>query len=134
MTLDDVRIETDHLVLRELTDDDFDSVHVYASDPDVVKLLSWGPNSEDDTRAFLRQAAEERKVDPRASYRLGVVSTEEDKLIGACHLVIPVATERVGRITYVLNKDYWRRGFMGEAVRGILKFGFCWVLFFSGGS
>lgn len=37
-----VRLGTDRLVLRELEASDFTAVHGYATDPDIVRYMSWG--------------------------------------------------------------------------------------------
>lgn len=120
----DIRLETENLILRELAERDHAEVHAYASDPEVVDMLRWGPNSEGDTRAFLERAARARDADPRRSFTLAVVLKAEERVVGACRLLLPIRSERLGKITFVLNKSYWRRGLMAEAARELLRFGF----------
>ncbi|MGA2510195.1 MAG: hypothetical protein ABSG27_08175 [Candidatus Acidiferrales bacterium] len=38
-------IETNRLLLREFRDADEQAMHEYASDPEVVRLMIWGPNT-----------------------------------------------------------------------------------------
>jgi RimJ/RimL family protein N-acetyltransferase len=45
-------IETERLLLRELRADDENDIHEYASDPEVVRLMIWGPSTPDLTRGF----------------------------------------------------------------------------------
>ena len=56
MTKPEPPLQTGRLVLRELTDSDFGAVHAYASDPEVVRYMPWGPNSEAETREFIERA------------------------------------------------------------------------------
>ena len=49
-------IETERLHLREIRATDEDDIHAYASDPEVVRLMIWGPNTREATREFLDRA------------------------------------------------------------------------------
>jgi len=48
-------IRTKRLVLREFQVDDWQSVHEYASDEDVIRYVEWGPNSEADSKNFVEK-------------------------------------------------------------------------------
>ncbi len=50
----DVTLPTSRLVLREFTAEDLAAVHAYGSDPQVTRWTVFGPNTENDTREFLR--------------------------------------------------------------------------------
>jgi RimJ/RimL family protein N-acetyltransferase len=119
----DVELVTQNLLLREYRSEDFDDVHAYASDPKVVELLRWGPSSENETRAFLERMQQRRQEKPRSVYGLAVVLREEQKVIGGVQLVVPIPTQRAADMSYVLSQQYWRRGFMAEAVRELVRFG-----------
>jgi ribosomal-protein-alanine N-acetyltransferase len=45
--------QTERLLLREFQRTDWREVHEYASDPQVVRFMSWGPNTEEETRGFI---------------------------------------------------------------------------------
>jgi RimJ/RimL family protein N-acetyltransferase len=47
-------LETDRLILREYKETDLEAVQLYTSDPEVVRYMEWGPNTEKDTRQFLQ--------------------------------------------------------------------------------
>ena len=49
-------LETESLILRQLSNDDFDAVHSYASVTENILYMPWGPNSEADTREFIDRA------------------------------------------------------------------------------
>jgi [ribosomal protein S5]-alanine N-acetyltransferase len=48
----DLLLMTERLILRDFDRADRKAVHSYASDPDVVRYVEWGPNSEEETKNF----------------------------------------------------------------------------------
>ena len=59
-------LATDRLLLRDFEPGDYEAVHAYAADIEVVRFMSWGPNTEVDTRDFLERAAESAAARPSA--------------------------------------------------------------------
>ncbi|MEH2199386.1 GNAT family N-acetyltransferase [Nostoc sp.] len=47
-------LETERLILRDFVESDWPAVHQYASDREVVRYLTFGPNNEEDTKKFLQ--------------------------------------------------------------------------------
>ncbi len=118
-------LTTERLILRQFKEKDWQSVHEYASDLEVVRYLSWGPNTEEDTRDFVRRAAVRHLERPRQNYEFAVVLKTEDKLIGGCGIGISDATHhKEAWIYYFLNRGYWGRGYATEVVNALLEFGF----------
>lgn len=112
------------LRLREWRDDDWAQAHVYASDPDVVRYMDWGPNTEEETRAFIRGTAQTRQASPRNRYDLAVALAGTDEVIGGCRIWIESAEHREASIGYSLARAHWGRGYATELARGLLRFGF----------
>ncbi len=108
-------IETKRLILRPIRVEDAQDLFDYASDEEVVRLLSW-PKHENVQRSeasirdhFLTRP--ERGI-PEA---YAIVYKENNKMIGT----IDVHTVRfgdVGEIGYVLNRHYHNQGLMSEAL------------------
>jgi hypothetical protein len=48
------------------------AIDAYASDPEVTKHRSWGPNDLQTTRSVLRQWVLDQKQRPRTSIPLGI--------------------------------------------------------------
>ncbi|HEX3129985.1 MAG TPA: GNAT family N-acetyltransferase [Thermoanaerobaculia bacterium] len=113
---------TPRLELRDFRPDDFAAVHAYGSDPKVTLYTAFGPNTEEQTRAFLDRVAEESAAEPREHHNLAVVDRESGALFGGCGLI--GRGERTHEIGYVLHRDWWGRGFATEIVRALLDFGF----------
>ncbi|MGG1638609.1 GNAT family N-acetyltransferase [Paenibacillus sp. NRS-1760] len=115
-------IETERLILRDFVTNDFEDIHVYASNPIVVKYMLWGPNSKEDTQSYMNMIADMQKQQPRLGYELAVVMKENNQLIGGCgiHIIKPSQ----GELGYCFNHNYWGSGFASEAAAALLEFGF----------
>ena len=118
-----IRIKTKRLILRNLDMNDLQAVHEYASDPLVVRYLNFGPNTLNQTRAFLKKAVKEQKQKPVKAYNFGIVLKKEGKLIGACRIWIMNVKHKRGSIGYVLNRKYWGKGYATETAKALVNFG-----------
>ena len=119
-----VIIQTKRLVLRDFNEDDWEAVHEYASDPEVVRYMEWGPNTEEETRNFIKRAISHQNEKPRRNFTLAIVLKSEGKLIGGCGIVVSDPENRQGYIGYCLNRNFWGRGYATEVAEALVKFGF----------
>ncbi len=118
-------LETSRLVLREFRERDWQDVHEYASDPEVVRYMDWGPNNESITRNFVRSAISQRDEEPRKDFEFAVILTDHDhRLVGGCGIHVSHPERREGWIGYCFNKRFWGRGLGTEAAGALLRFGF----------
>ncbi|MGB7595286.1 MAG: GNAT family N-acetyltransferase [Erysipelotrichaceae bacterium] len=108
-------IETKRLILRPIQIEDANDLFAYASDEEVVRLLSW-PKHENVQRSetsirehFLTRP--ERGI-PEA---YAIIHKADDKMIGTLD-VHTVRFGDVGEIGYVLNRNYHNQGLMSEAL------------------
>lgn len=117
-------LATGRLILREFVEADVAAVHCYASDPEVVRYMSWGPNTEQDTREVVRRWLEQRAEKARRNFTLAIVLKDNGQLIGACSIRVSDPERRSGHIGYCLNRGFWGRGYGTEAARALVEFGF----------
>ena len=120
----DVTIETEGLVLREFRRDDREKVHEYAVDPEVYRYMPWGPNTEDETDAFIERAIASRHRDPRLHFELAITLAEDGRLIGGGGIRAADEYFRAADMGYCLRRDAWGLGFGTEAAAGLIGFGF----------
>jgi len=111
------RLETDRLVLREFVADDEAAVHEYASDPEVTRLASWGPNTIEQTREFLAQITQ-----PHGRVGFAITLHSTGKLVGSIGIGSCSDEHRRGELGYVINRAHWSRGYATEATRRIVQF------------
>ena len=112
---------SDRLLLREFSDEDFQAVHAYASDPDIVRFMTWGPNSEAETREFLKRARTNAEADPRLQFGLAVVRHASGDLIGSIGLHVDGLNAMLG---FCYARSAWGQGYATEAAQILLDFGF----------
>ena len=117
-------LESNRLVLRNFAPDDFDAVHAYASDPQVTRFTSFGPNTETETRDFVDRVAAEVSVRPRRDHTFAIIHSSAQQLIGGGGLDLADSVGPQYMLGYCLHSRYWSQGLGTEAVRRIVGFGF----------
>ena len=117
-------LATGRLVLRDFTMDDAPAVHLYGSDPEVVRHLPWGPNTWRDTREFLRRKLDDQGADPRSRFGLAATLASGGELIGAVGIRITSPQRREAILSYMWRRDVWGRGYATEAAEALVAFGF----------
>jgi len=119
-----VTIKTQRILLRELKETDGKAVLEYASDPEVVRYMDWGPNSKEETEAFIQRSLDAQNERPRLHHTLAITLIVNQMLIGSCGINVSNPDNREGWIGYCLNKLFWNEGYATETVRALLDFGF----------
>jgi len=119
-----VRVDTGRLTLQELKLSDLKAVHEYASDPEVVRFMYWGPNAVEETRDFIRRSMNKRKAKPRTDFTLAIVLKSQRRLIGSCELCISSPENREAWIGYCFNRMFWGKGYATETAEALIRFGF----------
>jgi [ribosomal protein S5]-alanine N-acetyltransferase len=115
-----MRLATDRLVLRPFRADDFAAVHAYASDPEVVRFMDWGPNRVEDTRFYLDRMLARRET----QHTFAVERVADGTVIGAAELQVVSGEHRRADMGYVLGRAAWGQGYATEAAAAILRYGF----------
>jgi len=110
------------IFLREFTEHDWFDVHKYASQEIVCQYQTWGPNTEEDSKAFIHDVLEEAKQIPRERYVFAIIYQEI--VIGAVEIMITNFTNQVGEIGYSINPYYWGKGIATESAKLVITFGF----------
>ena len=108
-------LETQRLLLRPLNSEDFAAVHSWAGNPENTRYMAWGPNTEEQTKAFLERAEPGRDF--------AVVLKGSNNLIGSCG-IYPEETGYRAELGWILHKDYWKRGYGTELGHELVRYGF----------
>ena len=110
-------IETERLLLRDYTPDDFDALYEILSDPETMQHYP-APYDAEKTRNWITW-----NLDNYEKYGFGlwaVVLKETGTFIGDCGITIQnIDGEMLPEIGYHIHKKYWRRGFAKEAARAV---------------
>ena len=111
--------------MREFEESDWQAVHEYASDPEVVRYTQWATKTKEETKDYLRRAVLAKEEQPRRYYRFALVRKADKRLIGQCSIIdISKPEDGEAGIVYLLNRSLWNHGYMTEAVKRVVDFGF----------
>ena len=117
-----LQLQTQRLVLREFAYEDWPAVHAYASDPEVTRYMSWGPNDEAASQGFVKTVIAQQGKLPRTAYDLAITLKINGQLIGGCGIYRRRFQE--GEMGYCLHRAYWNKGYVTEAATALLEFAF----------
>lgn len=120
-----MRFVTERLILREQELDDAASANAYESDPEVVRYQSHDVRTLEESRAYIRRVQEESRKFPRRLFDFAVVLRAEGQtMIGRCGLSVTDPEAREGTLWYILLPALWGSGYITEAARALLTYGF----------
>ena len=115
-------LQTDRLLLREYTPDDFDGLYEILSDPDTMQHY---PNPFDEARV---KSWIQWNLDNYAVFGFGlwaVVLKESGSLIGDCGITMQAINGKIRpEIGYHIHKDHQRRGYATEAAAKCIDYAF----------
>ena len=111
-------LETERLILRDLTPEDYQAAFLWCGDPDVARYMVYPVYTKaEDVRTWL----ESRDLDDPDEFDAGIVLRSTGELIGSGGLYYK-AEDDLWTIGSNLRKDQWGNGYAVEVIRGILDY------------
>ncbi|MFG3658376.1 GNAT family N-acetyltransferase [Streptomyces sp. NPDC047706] len=110
------------MTLERITLDDWRAVHSWAHLAEACRFQTWGPNTEEQTRAFVEAAAD--AWSQRLPRRLVHTARVGGTVLGMGELHLRSRLQRQGEITYVVHPRAWGQGIGTEIGRLLLSLGF----------
>lgn len=110
-------MESKNLKLRRFHIKDIEDVYEYAKDEETVKYLTWDKADKLEDVIYIIN---------NIYNNLGVFAIElkeENKCIGCIEMRLDDANHKVS-FGYVLNRNYWNRGYMTEALKLLIDLSF----------
>ncbi len=115
-------LETERLILREYTPDDFDAIYRVISDPETMKHYPK-PYDEKGAHRWLDWTFQNYR-----EYGFGwwaIILKETGEFLGDCGITPQdIDGEVLPEIGYHIHRDYWRRGFGREAAAAVRDWAF----------
>ena len=111
-------LSSSRVKLRRFSFDDINDVFEYASDDLVTEYLTWPSYTSLDQ---IKEVIEQYYLSKPGLWAIELI--ESKKCIGAIDLRISEEHDK-GSFGYVLNRNYWNKGYMTEALQDLLDFGF----------
>lgn len=106
------RIETERLILRRFTKEDFEDLYEYLSDGEVVLHEPYKPMTKEEVRENLEWRISTDEM-------IAVCIKESGKLIG--NVYFGNRDFKGKEIGYVFNKNYWGKGYAKEACVAVIE-------------
>ncbi|MFO1445104.1 GNAT family N-acetyltransferase [Bacillus sp. Bva_UNVM-123] len=116
-------LETDRLILRQVTKDDASSILKYLSDTDVMKYFGLEPFKSID-EALDEISWYQTIFENETGIRWGITLKDQDEVIGSCGFLNMVSQHFRSEIGFELSREHWGKGIAGEALKAVLTYGF----------
>jgi ribosomal-protein-alanine N-acetyltransferase len=116
-------LETERLVLRQVTADDTEAMFRLMADPRVTRFLGRAPFATAD-EAARRVEAFEKEFQARAALAWAVTQRADGQFMGICRYTHFDTFHSRAEIGYLLRPEWWGQGMMPEAVSAAVGFGF----------
>jgi len=117
------KLDTKDLHLRPSRLADVEGMFAMLSDPESMKYWSSTPVTKiDDALEVLRQDLES---DAKGNSMCWAVTLKgQDEMIGKCILFQFSQANHRAEIGFILDRNYWRQGFMRQALEAVIDFAF----------
>lgn len=116
-------LETGRLLIRRLRMDDAPAMLEMLSDPETTRY--WGRPVMTELQQAEQYTQENLSwMDQGHCLYWGIEEKASGKMIGTCTLFKLDLINRRGEIGYLLNRSYWRRGIMTEALSSVIDHAF----------
>jgi len=118
-------IETERLVLRAYTADDYDALHAIVSRTDVNRFLYTEPRGHDETAELLgRKLGNTELIDEDDHISAAVCLRETGELVGDQMLRWVSVEHRRGEIGFMFHPDHQGLGYATESALPLMDWGF----------
>ncbi len=109
--------------MRKMLVSDAEDMYEYAQDPAVTQFLLWEPHVNlKFTQSYLRFI--QTQYAAAGFFDWALTLAENGKMIGTCGFAAIDTDNNSGEIGYVINPEYWGKGYATEALSRVLSFGF----------
>ncbi len=118
------QLETERLILRQMTLDDTQAIYKHFSDDDVTRYMDIASlKSTKEAEEIIQYYLD--RVDKQECYRWAIIRKSDKSFLGTCGFNSWIK-HRGSRseIGYDLSKEYWGQGYMSEALKVLIQYGF----------
>jgi len=113
------KIETDRLILRQMTAKDVPDLYEWMPDASIYKYWGKGPSKSEKNPELLFQG----EAKPTKSIHLGIVIKEKNKVIGDIWVYL-IEKDRMASVAVRLSTAYQGKGYGSESLSAITHFCF----------
>lgn len=122
INMDFPKLNTPRLKLIEVKESHLDDLFEILSDEETMKFYDIWPH-QDKERTMQGILNVKKRVEEDRGIRWGIALNSSSKLIGTIGFVWDI-NRHCANLGYDLNKIYWGKGLMTEAIEAVLKYAF----------
>ena len=116
-------LQTSRLQLRSFSEEDYAQVFFLRSDKEVNKYIKRVyPKKIEEAIAFVNKVQSSMKNGENVNW--AICQKEDPKMMGSICLWNFSSDHKTGEVGYDLHPDYQNMGYMNEAMKAVLRFGF----------
>jgi [ribosomal protein S5]-alanine N-acetyltransferase len=104
------RAQDGQVALRPMRADDWEAIHAFAGRPEVYLYQAWEPNTAEQTRDYVAEAAAAYGDPSQTQFYLSAARPDEH-IIGLAQVTIHSSAWRCAEIGYQVHPDHWGRGY-----------------------
>ena len=120
-----MQIETNRLVLTEISPQDLEIIHRLHSLPEVDEFNTLGiPNNLDETRNIVQKDMDDQHKSPRSRFCWKIILKRTDDFIGLAGMFPSNDRFKIAEFYYKFFPEFWGNGFATETAKRIIQFGF----------
>lgn len=124
-----LRLETDRIILRPFEEGDAPDIYLnWASDDEVTKHLCWPTHRDLKVSERVLETWISSNDNPEI-YQWAIFLKEINQVIGSLSLMN--IDNQIGgcEVGYCIGRPWWNKGIVTEALKEVIRFGFCEVGF-----
>lgn len=111
-------MQTERLIFRNVILNDLEDIYEFCSDKEVSKYVSWEPHKN-----LLETEEVINNLFLPNKYVFSIVEKKSKKCIGIFELRPEIKNNAV-KFGYVLNRDFWNKGYMSETLKFMIEYAF----------
>lgn len=116
-------LQTSRLQLRAFSEEDYEQVFFLRSDKEVNRYIKRVyPKKIEEAAAFVNKVQSSMKNGENVNW--AICQKEDLKMMGSICLWNFSSDHKTGEVGYDLHPDYQNTGYMNEAIKAVLRFGF----------
>ncbi len=120
-----MELNTNRLVIQEVTWDDLDDIFILESSPEIDEFNTLGiPDNKNVTREYLRPFIGDQKAEVRKKYCWTIRLQTTGEFIGLSGMTVTADRFKMGEIWYNLMPTHWGNGYATEVAKRLIRFGF----------
>lgn len=117
-------LETERLLLRDFTLEDWEAINAIVSDPEVTRYMHFSAWDEARRREWFDWMLEHASKPQRDAYNLAITLKHNAMLIGWLFMGDSSHEEGTKSFGYALGSHFWGHGYMTEALQAVFDYEF----------